>query len=399
MKRLKQSLLIHIWEETEFYLSIPKSFKGTNKPFIFFYYYNSKTNKSERIRRYLGKNRGDVKKVQEEAKSLVNDLVKLLQANWNPINDTINKRQINLTSNISECIEYWLLKREEAFNSKSIGHKMLKNNKILMNHFSSYLISQKISFIRVSALTNVHIKEFLDLKAFERGWGKVTYNTYLVDLGSFFNYLKDLKIINENPCSKVSKKNIKFDASRFKVYEKEELQNVATLLLSDKRYSGLFLATKLLYKYNIRPLEITRMQIQDIDFNKELLTLDGSKTKNKNEARFKLDQETLDLIKDMCGSYDPEFFLFGGRNKPGENQVCAEYFGQCWRYFRMKHNISCHLKLYALKHTSNYYDIEAGANFEEIRQRNRHANLQITTLYIKERLFKNEIKASTQNLF
>ena len=127
--------------------------------------------------------------------------------------------------------------------------------------------------------------------------------------------------------------------------------------------------------------------------------MDGSKTKNKNEARFKLDQETLALIKQMSLSYDPDYFLFGGRNKPGKIQVFQDYFGQSWRAFRVKHNISSHLKLYALKHTSNYYDIEAGANYEEIRQRNRHANLQITTLYIKERLFKNEIKASTQNLF
>jgi hypothetical protein len=91
MKRLKQSLLIHVWEDHKFYLSIPKSFEGINKPFIFFYYYYSKTNKSERIKRYLGKNRGDVKKVQEEAKSLVNDLVKFLQANRNLMNDIIDE--------------------------------------------------------------------------------------------------------------------------------------------------------------------------------------------------------------------------------------------------------------------------------------------------------------------
>ena len=59
MKKLKQSQLIHIWEEYEFYLNIPESFKGSNKPFIFFYQLNAKTNTSERIRRYIGKNDGD----------------------------------------------------------------------------------------------------------------------------------------------------------------------------------------------------------------------------------------------------------------------------------------------------------------------------------------------------
>jgi len=42
MKRLKQSQLIHIWEDYEFYLNIPQNFKGANKPFIFSIFPTSK---------------------------------------------------------------------------------------------------------------------------------------------------------------------------------------------------------------------------------------------------------------------------------------------------------------------------------------------------------------------
>ncbi|ATP55111.1 hypothetical protein CPT03_00810 [Pedobacter ginsengisoli] len=61
MKQSKQSQLIHIWEDYEFYLNIPKTFTGSNKPFVYFYYLNAKANKSERIRRYVGKNGGNIK--------------------------------------------------------------------------------------------------------------------------------------------------------------------------------------------------------------------------------------------------------------------------------------------------------------------------------------------------
>lgn len=104
----------------------------------------------------------------------------------------------------------------------------------------------------------------------------------------------------------------------------------------------------------------------------------------------------MNLLQPLLKDLPPSHFLFGGRNGTGNKQLSEDYFGQNWRYFRKKHKLPSHLKFYALKHTSNYYDIEAGASYEEIRQRNRHANLQITTLYVKERLFKNVIKPSNQ---
>jgi len=65
MKQSKQSQLIHIWEDYEFYLNIPKSFAGSNKPFIYFYYLNVKANKSERIRKYVDKNGGHIKQIKK----------------------------------------------------------------------------------------------------------------------------------------------------------------------------------------------------------------------------------------------------------------------------------------------------------------------------------------------
>ncbi len=391
--------MIHIWEDYEFYLNIPKTLTGSNKPFIYFYYLNPKSNKSERIRKYIGKNGGNAKQIKEEAKALIKELVTMLNNNWNPITNLQNEIVLNFASSISSCIDYWLNKREESLKNKAIAQKTLKNNNILMTHFKSYLTDNNLIHIKANNINSIHIKEFLDNKSSERNWGKVTYNTYLIDLGNLFNYLKNYKVINDNPCEKVSRKNIRFDSTRFKVFEKDELLTVSSLLSTDKRYFGLYVATKLLFKYNIRPVEITRIQIRDIDFKNKLLVLPYFKTKNKNEARFKLDAEITSLLQQLINEKPDNWFVFGGRNKPSESQVCDDYFGQNWRFFKKRHNLPDHLKLYALKHTSNYYDIEAGASYEEIRQRNRHANLQVTTIYIKERLFKNVIKPSSQDLF
>ena len=399
MKQSKHSQLIHIWEDYEFYLSIPKTFTGSNKPFVYFYYLNPKTNKTERIRKYIGKNDGNTKQIRLEAKKLILDIVSLLIEDWNPLTNEQNDSTLDQKSSIEACIVYWISKREEALNNEAIAKKTLKNNKILMMHLRSFLDKNNLLHTKAQSISNIQIKEFLDAKAFERNWGKVSYNTYLIDIKTFFNYLKDLKVIKDNPCDRVAKKNTRNDSTRFKVFEKEELLKVSTLLSADKRFYGLHVASKFLFKYNIRPLELTRLQIDDVDLINESLTIPHTKTKNGNEARFRLDREMIDLLNVLISDCPQNWFIFGGRNKPSKQQVCADYFGQSWRFFKKKYNLPNHLKLYALKHTSNYYDIESGASYEEIRQRNRHANLQVTTLYIKERLFKNEIKPSNSKLF
>jgi len=130
MKQSKHSQLIHIWEDYEFYLSIPKTFTGSNKPFVYFYYLNSKTNKTERIRKYIGKNDGNTKQIKLEAKKIILELVSLLIEDWNPLTNVQNDLTLDQKSSIEACIVYWISKREEALINEAIAKKTLKNNKI-----------------------------------------------------------------------------------------------------------------------------------------------------------------------------------------------------------------------------------------------------------------------------
>jgi len=230
MKKQSHSKVIHIWNEYDFTLYIPADLTGFNKPHIPFNYMNENTGKNERVKKFIKKHKGDLKLINLDAKVVALDLVRLLQNNWNPITKTFGEMTISPLARVQDCIKYYIQAQTKSFENQAIGFKSLKNSKILMMHFSDYLHQKSLLISRMDFFTNVHVREFLDLKAFERGWGKVTYNTYLINLGTFFNYFKDLKLITDNPCSRVSKKNIKFDSSRFKVFEKEELQNVATLL-------------------------------------------------------------------------------------------------------------------------------------------------------------------------
>ncbi|MCC8409887.1 tyrosine-type recombinase/integrase [Mucilaginibacter sp. UR6-1] len=395
-KETKQSgaILIQTWETYEFKLH-PGS-----KPYISFYFINPDTGVSQRIRKMTNLKPGSSLSVlKTNAKDTIEVMVDWLSKGWNPITDNFKDRPLSPLSTIDECLDYWLKEREKQRDNKAMKPKSYELNSYLVRYFKTWLQSKSYLQRKPQTFTRIDIDSFLQHTANLRKWNKVSYNCYRTDLGTFFNYLKTLKLITENPVIESVKKNTRKDSSRFKIYESSELHHVVKLLENDKSYFGLFVASKLVFHYNIRPVEISRIQICDIDFTKKQLTLPPAKTKNGCEAIFQLNDDMYNLLDELTAGLPESHFVFGHRCKPGAEQIHQDYFGQKWRMFRKKYKIPKHLKLYALKHSSNYFDIENGASYEEIRQRNRHANLQVTTLYVRERLLKNIIQPSASKMF
>lgn len=139
--------------------------------------------------------------------------------------------------------------------------------------------------------------------------------------------------------------------------------------------------------------------MKNIDFDKSILTLSTEKTKNRNEAKWALDDDMVELLKELIGNAPADYYVFANRNTPKPVQAQKDFLGQRWRAFRKKYKISSHLKLYALKHSADWYDLESGVGIQTISERNRHANPNVTIAYVEQRLNKNIIKPSTSKKF
>lgn len=400
-----RTITIRKWNKYKFNLYIPGKPYKNSKPNVSFYHHDPNTGELNRIRTYKGLSRTyTIKKLKENAKVLVNGIVENLEAGHDPFAKSIPCLDLPLTlsmkSSIQQCMEHWLAYRKEAFESGMLKKKGYLSSVNICVFFSDWLQTRQFLLRPASLVTKFDIELFLQAFTKKRGWNKVSYNTYRGHLITLFNYLLALKAVSENPVRATRKQSLKNDSSRFKIYEEDELREVVSALAKDEKFYDLYVAAKLIYKFNIRPIELLRLQAKDIDLPKRLIILPPEKNKNGNEARFSLDDESVILLNKLSSdNYLSDRFVFNGCRKYSTHQLCDGYFDQRWRVFRKKHAISNHLKFYALKHSSNYYDLQDGASFEEIRQRNRHSNLQVTTLYIKERLFKATIKSSLNRRF
>jgi len=400
-----ENIFIKEWNGTDFNLSIPAKITNSNKPFIYFYWPNKlKGGNLDRARKGGVGGVNDTRlKIKKNAPFAVDAIIQLLSKGWDPFTNEFVQAGIsvdlNALSPVVKCCDHWIEHREERFENKMIGKTAIKNNKIIIEHLKDWLTKHNYLSRKIGSFTSIDIDNFFGFKTKQRKWGKVTYNTYRSDLSTFFSYLKKYKVIAENPVDDSIKKNTHKDSSRFIIYEEEELQTIELLLRDDPAYFGLYVASKMLYSYNIRPIEMTRLQIHDVNWQKRIITLPPNKTKNDQEAIFELTEEMSDLLQKLILNKPVDYFVFGHRCKPNSEPVNEQYFGQKFRAFRAKYKLSKHLKFYALKHSSNFYDLEDGASFYSIMEKNRHASLQITTAYIKQRLQKRIIQPTKNRRF
>ncbi|WP_183568747.1 tyrosine-type recombinase/integrase [Mucilaginibacter sp. SP1R1] len=399
MKKNK-GILIKSYDKYDFILLKDKSGRGKN--LLYYYFFNPQTGKDERVRISKGLigNLTD-RELMNNAHDLADAIIGLLKKqSYNPITGTFSDTPIITPStSIIDCTANWINYRQKEFGNDSIGETRLESSKNIINHFVKWLLKENFQYRKPGTFNELDLADFLNSKTKEHGWNKETFNSYRDDIKSFFIYLIKLKVIEDNPVSGVPRKNTKNDTTIFKIYEEDELSNVLKLLNESKEYLNLLVAAKMLYKYSIRLEEQLKLQIENYNPQKRLLVVPPQKTKNGDEAIFQIDEEMHLLLMRLIREYPSKCYIYGNRSKPAPDRLAYGFFGQKWRKFRDKHNISKELKLYALKHSSAHYSLEEGEEEVKLSKRMRHSKLSTTRRYSENGIAKKAILPTANTKF
>lgn len=400
---MKLTKVLKTWNDIEFKLYVPKKIDSNNKIEVHFPFLNLETGKNKNIKKSTGIDRYASKKIYtEQANTLVEAMIELLTAGWNPISDTYPD-YIKLTgqSKIGECIRSWIQLRTLDLDNEIIGQEELNTTTFLFNFYSDFLKKNNVFMQKPSHFTVNDINLFMRTMERKRGLSPVTYNSYLYRLNFFYKFLYHERVINYNPCSVAFKYKTKNLKTRFEIFEPEELQMVRELLVNTPNYRDLLIACKFLFEYNIREAEQLRIKISWINWEKGELTIPEkvierertiNGTKNGLMAKFQLRSDMLVLLNEYIGDNDDESnFLFGGHYKPGPIQRGKQFLSNRWWRFREDFKLSKNLKLYALKHTGNYESLEA-VGIEKLSKMARHASITQTQDYVKSKLNREVIK-------
>lgn len=396
--------LEHDLEHKKFY-STPKIYDGngdlSKRWYVYFSYRNPKTGKLERVNRNIyGK--ANLYKTKEARYSLLSlykkRLLKLLKEGYNPFGDNTelhNKRDDNtietvetnqdipkevaevteaseaseakeviqapeatVQENLVEEVEVIAetptgLNIKEAFDqalnlkTNVVSARTLRDYKNYCDLFQKWLAANHQEIVYITDISKKIVTEFLNdrqLKSSARN-----RNNYRTCLSTIFQVLEDNELIERNFIKNIS--ILKSNPERNRTYTLQQEEEIFKHLEQNDRILLLFIK---FISYNfLRPIEVCRLRVKDINIEEKFLEI---KVKNKPLKMKIIPQVLLDQLPDLKGM-DRENLLFtpDGIGAPWDTELTnrRDYFSKRFKTIVKDHfDLGKNYGLYSFRHTS-----------------------------------------------
>jgi len=156
-----------------------------------------------------------------------------------------------------------------------------------------------------------------------------------------------------------------------------------------KNNPAMCIIMRLVYTSLLRPVEITRIQVSQIDFQKHCIHMPSDKTKNWEARDARMDTELENMLYEHIFGANPNAYLFSAFTwKCGMDPMNPNRFTKEWE--RMRANlldgrgerlIPDEYQLYSLKDTAINGMIKSGVDDLSVMQAAGHKDLKMTRIY------------------
>ncbi|MBQ7382231.1 MAG: tyrosine-type recombinase/integrase [Paludibacteraceae bacterium] len=139
---------------------------------------------------------------------------------------------------------------------------------------------------------------------------------------------------------------------------------------------------QLVYKSFLRPVEITRVKVEQLNFEKHCIEMKGSQKKNGKDHNCRMDDKLEALLRDHIRGAKPDDFVFGaGTWKPSQTPAASHSFTIIWDRMREALKLPREYQLYSLRDSGINNLLRAGANDLDVVQIVGHSDLAMTFRY------------------
>lgn len=208
---------------------------------------------------------------------------------------------------------------------------------------------------------------------------------------AFFQWcIKNKYYTGDNPASKMEAKKIRSEVEakpRHIPFTKEDIGKLMNYLDEQDKQVAFF--CRVIYSTCLRPAEISKLRIKDIDFQKNQIIVPLAAT--KNTKRITVDRIDIEpnLLKEFekltVESYPKDYFL----TSPSDTLIGPKSIGSNNAYKRFAKALKAlelqgkGYTLYSFKHFSNVQRFHSGWTLAEIMTANRHSSISMTEKYLR----------------
>jgi integrase len=172
-----------------------------------------------------------------------------------------------------------------------------------------------------------------------------TRNNYRGDLSALFSVLMQEDYISDNPAAKI--KNLPTTEKRDPTYSDEQVKEILEYLEKNDILMHLFI---LMVSYMFwRPIELTRIQVKDINLKERLIS---EQTKTKGLKTKLIPQVLFPYLEEYLIGANPEDYLFTPTG-PGtwETKNKRFYFTRRYAAIKKELGLDSHYTIYSFRHT------------------------------------------------
>lgn len=324
--------------------SNPKIYHGgenydlTKRWYVYYSYRNPVTGKLERQSPIFAEFNRLYKTKQERLKNfevLRNTLEELLKQGYSPYKDKDSADDFSANS----ALEYAL-----SLKKSTVATSTYKGYMTRVGVFKSYLKRKGLDTANIKSIDKKIVTEFLNhiLKKSSAS----NRNNYRQDLSAIFSVLVENDYIKHNFIENIKKINSK--PVRNKTYSQEKVDEIYHELETSDPLLLLYIK---FVSYNLlRPIEVIRLKVKDIDIKNKTLTV---RAKNKVHKTKIIPDILIEDLQKM-NMKDPEHYLFTPEGVGEWNREEAgkrKWFGDRFNKVKKKLNIGSDYTVYSFRHT------------------------------------------------
>lgn len=350
---------------------LPKLFDADNdlsqRWFVFYSYVHPETGKFKRFRVFISNTLNTAAARRDKAKELIKIYSLKLKQGWNPF----EAEQIQLTT-CGRAVEIILEIKKGSLRPRS--YSTLKH---VVKSFNEFLEAKKLDKISVEEFSLRHAIEYLDYVKRIHKLTNRTVNYRRMNMKTIFNELIYREYIQINPFNKTLK--LQTEETSVIAYSKEDLALIKAKLKESN--FNLYIAALLVFYCFIRPQEMVRLRIQDLELKKRRILLPGRSSKNKKSEMVVIPDQLYEELLHFNLKFPPDYYIFGKGLAPGPIYTAPTRIAEAWSEWTKSVEIENH-GIYALKHTGAGMALESGINVRDLQLQLRHYSLEMTQKYL-----------------
>lgn len=300
---------------------------------------------------------------------------KQLKAGYNPFaeNDDLPLTRPLITQALDLILQ---------IKATSCGDRTMQTYRYVVKLFKAWLTDNRLHNIFIHQFDLQYARAYMDHLAIKKGYSGRTFNDQLTVLSTFYNCMIDRDWVEKNPFRKIKK--VPVEVGRNIAYSDTEKELLKNHLKQHDRQ--LYYFTQFIYYGFIRRSELTRLKIDNIDWNNMSIVIPSNASKNKKQESVVIPDSFVQILKEMGLQDLPgSWFIFGRYLKPGPVQYIN------YNHISTRHNkiakglgIDTEKGLYSWKHSGACaaYQVLNGDMYSLMRQL-RHTELTTTQIYLK----------------